>query len=136
MSDLRGERGAPAAHLLLGSDGERHAARFLEARGWKILARNVHIGRGELDIIARDGDELVIVEVRTRRIGTMAPPETTVGPRKLRKLIGTARRYVEKVGYDGNWRIDIVAVTEKADGSREIELFGDATMGMESAYLG
>lgn len=121
-------------HLDFGAEGERLAAKFLAERGWRIVGRNVAIGRGELDIIAVDGEELVIVEVRTRRIGSLLPPEMTVGPRKIRNLIKTARKYVERASYEGNWRIDVVAVTEDGDGRRSVELFSDVTVGMEDWF--
>ncbi len=122
-------------HLELGVAGESLAVRFLERKGWRIKGRNVRIGRGELDIVAVDGDELVIVEVRTRTIGRMQPPDLSVGPRKLRKLIQTSKKYVNAIRYDGNWRIDIVAVTVDAAGEPHLELFGDITMGMEAERL-
>lgn len=122
-------------HLEFGAEGERIAAEYLERRGWRIKGRNVRIGAGELDIIAMDGDELVVVEVRARRIGTLMPAETSVGPQKLRRIIKTAKKYVNRIKYDGNWRIDVVAVTENSTGEITVELFGDVTMGMEAAYL-
>ncbi len=122
-------------HLEFGAEGERIAAAYLAEKGWRILGRNVRAGNGELDIVATDGDELVIVEVRTRAVGQMLPPELTVGPQKIRKLIRAARRYIGKISYDGNWRIDVVAITEDREG-RRIELFSDVTMGMEGGFMG
>ncbi len=119
-----------------GTAGERAAAAYLERLGWRLLAKNVRIGHGELDIIAMDGEDLVVAEVRTRNIGEMLPPEMTVGPRKLKSLIKTARKYVERASYGGNWRIDIVAVTLERDGKFHIELFSDVTMGMSCGGWG
>jgi putative endonuclease len=112
------------------------AASYLRRAGWKILGRNVRIGRGELDIIAEDGGELVIVEVRTRRIGAISPSETTVGPKKIKSLIKTARHYVDSIAYGGNWRIDIAAVTVTRRGEWRVEIFEDVTRGMEGGYMG
>jgi putative endonuclease len=112
------------------------AVSYLERMGWRILGRNVRIGRGELDIIASDGGELVIVEVRTRRIGAVSPSETTVGPKKIKNLLKTARRYVDSIAYNGNWRIDIAAVTVTSRGEWRVEIFGDVTQGMEGGYMG
>lgn len=123
-------------HLELGAAGESLAVRFLERKGWRIRGRNVRVGRGELDIVAADdGGELVIVEVRTRTIGRMLPPDRSVGPRKLRKLIQTSKQYVNAIRYDGCWRIDVVAVTVDAAGEPHVEHFGDITMGMEADRL-
>jgi putative endonuclease len=116
--------------------GETIASRYLESMGWRILGRNIRIGRGELDIAAMDGDELVIVEVRARRIGRLLPAEMSVGPQKIRKIIRTARKYVEKISYEGNWRIDVIAVTEDESGNREIELYSDVTTGIGGGFLG
>lgn len=124
-----------APHLELGAKGEDDAAAWLAARGWRIRARNIRRGHGELDIAAMDGDELVIVEVRSRTIGEMQPPELSVGPRKLRKLIKAAKKYVASIRYDGIWRIDVVAVTYARGGETHIELFSDITMGMEADSL-
>jgi putative endonuclease len=112
------------------------AARYVERLGWRILGRNIRIGKGELDIAAMDGCELVIVEVRARCLGKLMPAETSVGPMKLRTLIKTARKYVKKISYDGNWRIDVLAITEDEDGNLGIELFKDATMGMSGSFMG
>lgn len=122
-------------HLEFGAEGEKLAASVLARRGWRILGRNVRVGNGELDIVAMDGDELVFVEVRTRSVGRVLPPDMTVGPRKIKKLLRAARRYVEKISYEGNWRIDVAAITEDC-GERRIELFSDVTMGMEGGYMG
>jgi putative endonuclease len=115
--------------------GERIAARYVERLGWRIVGRNIRVGRGELDIVAIDGDELVVIEVRTRKIGKLSPSETTVGPNKIKTTLRSARNYVESVlSYDGNWRIDIVAVTVGGDGKSRVELFSDVTMGMKGGY--
>lgn len=98
-------------HLALGERGEEMAAAFLAEKGYQIMHRNVFFRYGEIDIIARDGDEIVFVEVRTRTTGKLAPPETTVGPRKLRTLVRCAYAWVDSVRYLGFWRIDLVAIT-------------------------
>jgi putative endonuclease len=119
-----------------GDSGETIAARYVEDLGWRILGRNVRMGKGELDITAMDGDELVVLEVRARRVGKLMPAEASVGPLKLRTLIKTARKYVEKISFDGCWRIDVIAVTEDESGNIGIELFRDVTMGMGGPFMG
>lgn len=114
-------------HLEFGAHGERLAAEYLAKRGWRIYERNVRAGAGEIDIVAYDGEELVIVEVRTRRIGRLMPSETSVGPRKIRNLVNAARIYVDAKRYQGNWRIDVAAVTLEESGEWRIELFSDVT---------
>jgi putative endonuclease len=122
-------------HLEFGAAGERLAEKFITGLGWRILGRNIRVGQGELDIIAMDGDELVVVEVRSRKIGKLSPSETTVGPQKLKKILKTSRKYIELISYGGNWRIDIAAVTVNEAGVPSIELFSDVTFGMEGGYM-
>ena len=123
-------------HLEFGAAGERLAEEHIKSIGWRIIGRNVRVGRGELDIVAVDGDELVIVEVRTRRIGKISPSETTVGPKKLKSILKFARTYVERIlSYDGFWRIDIAAVTMDENGAYSVEMFSDITMGMKGGYI-
>jgi putative endonuclease len=119
-----------------GQSGETLAVRHVERLGWRILGRNIRIGKGELDITAMDGDELVVLEVRARRVGKLMPAGASVGPLKLRTLIKTARKYVEKISYGGCWRIDVIAVTEDEAGNIGIELFRDVTMGMGGPFMG
>lgn len=118
-----------------GAEGERIAADFLARKGWRILGRNIRIGNGELDIVAMDGGELVIVEVRARAIGRMLPPEMSVGPQKIRKLLRAARHYIKKTSFEGNWRIDVLAITAGDFGQKKIELFSDVTTGMEGGFI-
>ena len=77
----------------LGGQGEDLAAAYLGQQGYDIITRNWRVRAGELDIVARDGDWLVFVEVRTRRIerGASVPalgsPEESVTPRKQLQLV-------------------------------------------------
>jgi len=121
---------AMARHLELGSWGEDRAAEFLSLKkGWKIIERNVRLKRGEIDIVAINGKELVLVEVRTRTLGKILPPEATVGPQKMKKLIRAGEEYVIGNSWKGPWRIDLLAITLGKDGSREMEHFPDITHG-------
>lgn len=111
-----------------GCAGEEWACEYLLSLGWTVLDRNVNMRCGELDIVAMDGEELVVVEVRARSVGKMLPAGATVGPQKMRKLIRTGRHYVEKRAYDGHWRVDLIAITARG-GEREVEHFRDITYG-------
>ncbi len=115
-------------HLKKGALGEEVACGYLSDLRWPILARNVRLKRGELDIIAKDGDELVVVEVRYRSVGLVMPPEESVGPRKLRKLVLAGSAYVEKIRWEGFWRIDLIAITE-LNGKLSLEHLRDITGG-------
>ena len=119
-----------AKHIDLGAAGEAMAARELLKLGNRLIDTNVRMKMGELDIVAEEGGEMVVVEVRTRTLGRMVPPEATVGPSKIRKLVRTGRTYMESVGWEGPWRIDIAAITVGSDGSPKLEVFRDITVGI------
>ena len=120
-------QGERPAHLLTGERGEEAATRFLQNKGYTIIDRNVREGHCEIDIVARDEDELVFAEVRTRTENKLMAAEETVGPRKLSRLIKAGRLWVEKAGYEGFWRIDIVAVTIDGENSTKLEHFISVT---------
>jgi putative endonuclease len=94
----------------LGKRGEELAAQRLAARGYEIVTRNWRCESGELDLVAKIGDELAIVEVRTRRGSALGTPEESITPKKQAKLIELAEAYVQVTDWRGNWRIDVVAV--------------------------
>lgn len=94
----------------LGQLGEMLAATELEQRGYTILARNWRCRYGELDLVARDGDTLAAIEVRTRRSQTYGTPEESLTTAKQTRLAAAAQTYVQSVGWDGPWRIDVVAI--------------------------
>lgn len=107
----------------LGRRGEDLAAAYLDEQGYEIIARNWRTRSGELDIVARDGDWLVFVEVRARRgKGGAAPPllgipEESVTPRKQLQLAMMADAYLFELPWDGPRRIDVIALELRADGS-------------------
>lgn len=101
----------------LGERVERTVAERLDGDGWTIVARNWRHRLGELDIIARDGDALVFVEVRSRRGVRFGTPEESVDARKRARLAALAGAYVAESGWSGPWRIDVVAVNVAADGT-------------------
>ncbi|UVI34872.1 YraN family protein [Brevibacterium spongiae] len=70
----------------LGDRGEDLAAAYLEQAGLRILERNFRAPRGELDIIARDGDIAVFVEVKTRRTAALGSPLEAITPTKLARI--------------------------------------------------
>ena len=118
-------------HLKTGVRGENLAAKYLASLGYRLLARNVRSRFGEIDIVARDGEDIVFAEVRTRSVGKILPADRTVGPDKLKKLVRAARIWVSENNYEGFWRIDLVAVTINTDGKAEIEHIKDITEGIQ-----
>jgi putative endonuclease len=105
------------ARKKLGAWGEELAAKQLKAQGYKIVERNWRCARGEIDIVARTGQTLVFVEVKTRRGRSMGAPEASLTPYKANKLLQLGEIYVQQQKLtEMNWRIDLVAVELDPDG--------------------
>ncbi len=94
----------------LGKWGESVAAVHLEAKGFRIVGRNWRSTFGEIDIIAQDGDELIFVEVKTRRGNKMGTPEEGLTKEKSEKLRQLAQLYLIEKDLERDWRIDLVAI--------------------------
>ncbi|MFF0447082.1 YraN family protein [Streptomyces sp. NPDC004609] len=108
----------------LGRYGEELAARLLTEAGMTVLARNWRYGRaGEIDIVARDGDTVVVCEVKTRRAGTFEHPMEAITPAKAERLRHLAGGWLERHGGapPGGVRIDLVGVVVPARGAPVIE---------------
>ncbi len=105
----------------LGKLGELLAAKYLQERGFTIIERNYHAGHGEIDLIARDGDTLVFVEVKTRKSTQFGLPEEAITPKKLREIIHTAHVYTtqHKLAYAPQ-RVDAVAILMHEDNTSTI----------------
>ncbi|MBI1316158.1 hypothetical protein GC167_04770 [bacterium] len=93
---------------LLGQKGEEAAERYLRDLGYAILERNWRHGHWEVDLIARDGDWLVLVEVKTRSGHFRL--EDALGPQKQRVLVEAAEVYADQIGFDGHLRFDMIAI--------------------------
>jgi len=96
-----------------GRRGEDLAHRFLRREGFIIVARNYRLaaGDGEADLIAWDGEALVIVEVKTRENADYGPPERAIGDDKIRNMRRVAREYTSKTGTPWEQvRFDVVTV--------------------------
>lgn len=94
----------------LGRRGEDLAARHLTDKGYEIVARNWRCETGELDLVVKDNECLAFVEVRTRRGRAMGSPEESVTGTKQARLITLGEAYVQAHDWEGDWRIDVVAV--------------------------
>lgn len=106
------------ARRRLGARGERAARRYLEQHGYEILETNHRTPAGEIDIVARQGEWLVFIEVRTRRGNAFGTPEESITPAKRAKLIELAQSYIQThEGLPELWRIDVVAIEIGADGN-------------------
>ena len=95
----------------VGRLGEKLAGRFLRELGYQILTTNYRCRQGEVDIVARDGEEVVFVEVRTRRSQGFGTPQESLTRPKMRRLVATCQDYLQGYGgADTNWRIDLVSI--------------------------
>lgn len=111
-----------AEHLETGAEGEQLACHWLEARGWTLLHRNWRHGHDELDIVARDGRFLVVVEVKTQRNDQWKDPEQAVDRAKQRKLMRAAEALLHSLPDDLELRFDIIAITLRPEGPRILHI--------------
>jgi len=101
---------------ILGARGEKAAAKHLRRHGYKILTKNFRSGKAEVDLIARDKDWLVFVEVKTRKTEEFGAPSEAVQQEKQRNLSKAALDYLRQLGNPRiHFRFDIVEVVQRAD---------------------
>lgn len=102
----------------LGKWGEEYAARYLNAIGYTICERNYRCGRyGEIDIIAKDSNTLIFVEVKTRRSRSYGAPEEAIHLRKQQQIRKLAEAYLAEFSeqYDG-CRFDVICIEVQGNG--------------------
>lgn len=103
-------------HLATGLWGEREAELFLVEKGYRILSRRFRVTlRDEVDLVARDGEVLVFVEVKTRKTESYGRPLSAVDRKKRHVMSRAAVRYLQRLNKPVNFRFDVVEVI----GSRE-----------------
>lgn len=94
-----------------GDEGEELAVQHLKGLGMKILERNYHYGRGEIDIVAMDGETLVFCEVKSRKSDRYGDPEYAVTPKKQQQIRHIAKAYLyEREIKEHLCRFDVVAI--------------------------
>jgi putative endonuclease len=102
---------APAARRMAGDAGEAIARNWLLAARWEILEQNVNFRCGELDIVARDGEQIVFVEVRSRWTSAGGTGAHSVGRGKQQRLTRAAQLYLQRRGWTRvSARFDVVSV--------------------------
>jgi putative endonuclease len=110
----------------LGAFAEGLAASFLESLGYRVLERNWRCRLGEIDLICREAETLVFVEVRARRGTRFGTPEESLDGRKRRRLERLATAYVQSSSWLGAWRIDVVTVRIANNAAPEIRHYPSA----------
>jgi putative endonuclease len=112
--------------IITGEKGETIAAAYLKKNGYRILETNFRCSLGEIDIIARDKEELVFVEVKTRKSQDLGYPEQAVGIKKQKKISQLALFYLQKKNLtNAKARFDVVAVM-MSETSNEVKLIKNA----------
>lgn len=97
----------------LGKEGEKLAIDYLMKKGYKILEKNFRTPIGEIDIIAKDKNQIVIIEVKRRLSEKYGQPEFAVNYKKQEKLKKLALYYICKLGREYPVRFDVIAIKNK-----------------------
>ena len=108
-----------------GKQGESLARRYLEEKGYKVLETNWRFHRFELDIIATNNKELIIIEVKTRSYNFLVAPEMAVDSTKIRRIVAASDAYIRKNNIKLPVRFDLLCLIKKKE-SFEIEHIEDA----------
>ena len=117
-----------AAHNELGKWGEALAAEFVEQQGYEILERDWKSGHHDLDIIARDEDTLVIIEVKTRRNRLFGDPEEAIDYKKRLSLQSAINHYVKSHRIKIPMRFDVISIVGMIGSTPEIDHIKDVTL--------
>lgn len=123
-------------HLKTGMWGENQAAAFLEAKGYKILSRRFRVtARDEFDLIARLGETLIFVEVKTRRSELFGRPVAAVDRTKRHNLSRAAVRYLQRLKKPVNFRFDVVEVVGGSDGLGPVIRHIESAFSLDRCYM-
>jgi putative endonuclease len=110
-----------ASSRSLGAEGEARAARYLERRGWRILARNARAAGVEIDLIVLRAGVLAFVEVKTRRSRVAGAPEEAVDRRKQARLVRGAAGWLRENRARGRrLRFDVIVCERDAQGGWQL----------------
>lgn len=104
-----------AKHNQIGKEGEARSCAYLKEKGYTILHTNWRWHHFELDIVATNGKELVVVEVKTRSEDYLVAPEEAVNRGKIRRIILASDAYVRKYNLSLPVRFDIITLVKKED---------------------
>lgn len=104
-----------ASHNDLGSQGEEIAVAHLQSKGYQILQTNWRIGKLELDIIARNQNWLIVVEVKTRSSDFFELPEEAITLKKIRNIVRATHAYIHQIDWQGETRFDVITVIPQGE---------------------
>lgn len=97
-------------NLKTGKIGEKLAKEYLKKKGYQIIEENYRTRFSELDLVAKEGKELVFIEVRTRKGESFGRPEESFQIRKLKKLFLAARSYISQKAWKASYRVDAICL--------------------------
>jgi putative endonuclease len=109
----------------IGKWGEEIATDYLTRKGYEIIKRNIRTPYGEIDIIAKNNDTTIFVEVKTRTSNKMGLPEESITARKREHMISCAEHYAAENEID-NWQIDVISLEGKPGTEPVITYFDNA----------
>lgn len=109
----------------IGKWGEEIANEYLMKRGFEITARNARTPYGEIDIVARQGDITIFIEVKTRTSDKMGMPEDSITARKRLHMLSAAEHYAMEHEID-HWQIDVISIEGKPGMEPKITYFENA----------
>jgi putative endonuclease len=112
-------------NLRIGKWGEQVAVEHLVSRGCEVVGRNVRTPYGEIDIVARQGDITLFVEVKTRTSNKMGLPEESITARKREHMIACAEHYAAEHEID-HWQIEVIAIEGKPGSTPKVTYFENA----------
>lgn len=118
--------GSAAPHIIVGTEGEDAAVKFMRSRGFRVIDRNFRVKYGEIDIICRQKKMIVFVEVKTRSSNSFGDPFEAVNRHKQRRIAMAAITYLRRKNWeDFLARFDVLAITRQ-NGRTHIEHVPDA----------
>lgn len=128
MIDPMADKKAKKTTKQIGDWGEAQAAAWLEQRGYQIIGQNLYTPYGEIDLLARLGDRLFFIEVKTRRSSRFGRPEEAVTERKIQHLVESTQHYLqEHPELTEDWQIDVIAIQhDPKTGRTEFTYFENA----------
>ena len=109
----------------IGKWGEEVATKYLTQNGYDVIGQNIRTPYGEIDIIAKHGETIIFVEVKTRTSNTMGHPEDSITTRKREHMIACAEHYAAENEID-NWQIDVISIEGKPGIEPKVTYFENA----------
>lgn len=100
-------------HIKVGKEGEKLAANYLVKKGFEVIERNYRYRRFEIDIIAKKGNTLIFVEVKTRSGNYFGEPEEAVADKQAAQIMEAAENYILDIDWNGDIRFDIVSILKR-----------------------